>query len=167
MILLLSHVRPNVRPCGHEIFSCPYFLVLIFNVRTISCPMLQPLSFLTMFCNHNFSLICRFILQFSQSYINIDRGIQTTSNIDSAILYSHCEMKTQAVERSHIYHIFTPIKNNFSFLFHIVLYTLMQNTYNPCTHGCIHTNFNTKWLLLFKKMTSKENACRTRKCYVQ
>ena len=24
---LVSHVRPNVRPCGHELFSCPYFLV--------------------------------------------------------------------------------------------------------------------------------------------
>ena len=24
---LVSHVRPNVRPCGHKFFSCPYFLV--------------------------------------------------------------------------------------------------------------------------------------------
>ena len=43
-----------------------------FNVTTISCPMLRPLSCLTMFCDHNFSLVCRFILQFSQNYINID-----------------------------------------------------------------------------------------------
>ena len=67
LIFLVSCVRPlvsHVRPCGHEIFSCPYFLVLIFNATTISC--------LTMFCDHNFSLVCRFILQFSQNYINID-----------------------------------------------------------------------------------------------
>ena len=69
---LVSHVRPNVRPCGHEIFSCPYFLVLLFNVTTISCPMLRPLSCLTMFCDHNFSLVCRFNRQFSQNYINSD-----------------------------------------------------------------------------------------------
>ena len=69
---LVSHVRPNVRPCGHEIFSCPYFLVLIFNVTTISCLMLRPLSCLTTFCVYNFSLVCRFNLQFSQNYINID-----------------------------------------------------------------------------------------------
>ena len=69
---LVSHARPNVRPCGHEMFSCPYFLVLIFNVTTISCPMLRALSCLTMFCDHNFSLVCRFNLQFSQNCINID-----------------------------------------------------------------------------------------------
>ena len=43
-----------------------------FNVTTISCPMLRPLSCLTMFCDHNFSLVCRCNLQFSQHYINID-----------------------------------------------------------------------------------------------
>ena len=69
---LVSHVRPNVRPCGHDIFSCPYFLVYIFNVTTISCPMLRPVSCLTMFCDHNFSLVCRFNLQISQNYINMD-----------------------------------------------------------------------------------------------
>ena len=63
--------RPNVRPCTHEIL-CPYVLVLIFNVKTISCPILRTLSCLTKFCDHNFSLICRFNLQFSQNYINID-----------------------------------------------------------------------------------------------
>ena len=34
--------------------------------------LLRPLSCLTRFCDHNFSLICRFKLQFSQNYINID-----------------------------------------------------------------------------------------------
>ena len=48
------------------------FLVLIFNVTTISCPMLRPLLCLTMFCDHNFSLVCWFNLPFSQHYINID-----------------------------------------------------------------------------------------------
>ena len=43
-----------------------------FNVTTISCPMLRPLSCLTIFCDHNFSLVRRFNLQFSQNYINID-----------------------------------------------------------------------------------------------
>ena len=33
--------------------------------------MLRPLSCLTMFCDHNFSRIRRFNLQFSQDYINI------------------------------------------------------------------------------------------------
>ena len=42
------------------------------NVTTISCPLLRPLSCLTMFCDHNFSLVCKFNLQFSQKYINID-----------------------------------------------------------------------------------------------
>ena len=35
MIFLVSCVRPlvsHVRPCGHEFFSCPCFLVLICNV---------------------------------------------------------------------------------------------------------------------------------------
>ena len=53
-------------------FFFPYCLVFIFNVMTISCPMLRPLSCLTMFCAHNFSLMCRFNLQFLQNYINID-----------------------------------------------------------------------------------------------
>ena len=48
------------------------FLVLNFNVTTISCPMLRPLSCLTMFCDHIFSLVSRFNLQFSQFYMNID-----------------------------------------------------------------------------------------------
>ena len=43
-----------------------------FNVTTISCSMLRPLSCLTMFCDHNFSLVCRFHLHFSQNYININ-----------------------------------------------------------------------------------------------
>ena len=34
--------------------------------------MLRPLSCLTMFCDHNFSLVSRFDLQFSQNYVNID-----------------------------------------------------------------------------------------------
>ena len=43
-----------------------------FNVTTISCPMLRPLSCLTMFCDHNISLVCRFNLKFSQNYLNMD-----------------------------------------------------------------------------------------------
>ena len=42
-----------------------------FNVTTISCPMLRPLSCLTMLCDHNLSLVCRFNFKFSQNYINI------------------------------------------------------------------------------------------------
>ena len=165
IIFLVSCVRPlvsHVRPCGHGIISCPYSLVLIFNVTIISCSMLRPLSCLTMFCDHNFSLLCGFHLQFSQNYINID-----TDEIQHWFCYFVQSLwnKNTTYERSNgrtFYHIFIPYTYTFFFLFHIVLYTIMWSTYNPCTYGFIHTNLNTKWRLLFKKMTSVENACRTR-----
>ena len=121
----VSHVRPNVRLCGHEIFSCPYFLVLIFNVTTISCLMLRPLSCLTMFCDHNLSLVCRFNLQFSHNYINID-----TDEIQHWFCYFVQSLwdKNTIYERSNgrtFYHIFIPYTNTFFSLFHIVLYTIM------------------------------------------
>ena len=122
---LVSHVRPNVRPCGHEIFSCPYFLVLIFNATTISCPMLQPLSCLTIFCDHNFSLVCRFNLQFSQTYINID-----TDEIQHWFYYFVQSLwnKNTIYERSNgrtVHHICIPYTNTFFLLIHIVLFTIM------------------------------------------
>ena len=50
----------------------------------------RPHSCLTMFCDHNFSLVCRFNLQFSQNYINID-----TDGIQHWFCYFvHCEIKT-------------------------------------------------------------------------
>ena len=108
-------VRPNVRPSGHEIFSCPYFLVLLFNVTTIWCPMLRPLSCLTMFCDHNFLLICRFKLQFSQNYINID-----TDKFQHWFCYFVQSLwnKNTIYDRSNgriFYHIFIPYKIPFSF----------------------------------------------------
>ena len=58
-----------------NIWTRIFFVYLLssidLNVKTISCPMLRPLSCLTMFCGDNFSLVCRFNLQFSQNYINI------------------------------------------------------------------------------------------------
>ena len=125
--------------------------------------MLRPLLCLTMFCDHNFSLVCRFNLQFSQNYINID-----TDEIQHWFSYLVQSLwnKNTIYERSNsrtFYHIFIPYTNTLFFLFHIVLYTIMKSTYNVCTHGCIHTNLNNKWPLLSKKITSEENACRTRK----
>ena len=43
-----------------------------FNVTTISCPVLRPLSCLTMVCDHNFPLVCRFNLKFLQNYLKMD-----------------------------------------------------------------------------------------------
>ena len=93
-----------------DIFSCPYFLMLIFNVTTISCPMLRPLSYLTMFWDHNFSLICRFIIQFSQNYKYRYRRDPTLNLLQS--LWNKNTI-IWVVERSHIHHIFTPYKNIF------------------------------------------------------
>ena len=123
---LVSHVRSNVRACGHEFFSCPYFLVLIFNVTTIWCPMLRPLSCLTMFCDHNFPLICRFNLQISQNSININ-----TDEIQHWFCYFVQSLwnKNTIYDRSNgrtFHHIFSsPIKIPFFILFHIVLCTIM------------------------------------------
>ena len=96
-----------------------------FNVTTISCPMLRPLSCLTMFCDHNFSLVCRFNLQFPQHYINTD-----TNEIQHWFCYFVQSLwnKNTIYERSNgrtFYHIFIPYRNAFFFLFHIVLYTIM------------------------------------------
>ena len=96
-----------------------------FNVTTISCPMLRPLSCLTMFCDHNFSLVCRFNLQFSQNYINID-----TDEIQHRFCYFVQSLwnKNTIYERSNVrtfYLIFIPYRNIFFFLFHIVLYAIM------------------------------------------
>ena len=55
-----------------RIFFVSLLSSIDFNVTTISCPMLRPLSCLTMFCDHNFSLVCRFNLKFSQNYLNMD-----------------------------------------------------------------------------------------------
>ena len=71
--------------------------------------MLRPLSCLTMFCDHNFSLVCRFNLQFSQNYINID-----TYEIQHWFCYFVQSLwnKNTIYERSNgrtFYHIFIPI----------------------------------------------------------
>ena len=102
---------------------CNYFLVLILNVTTIWCPMLQALSCLTMFCVHNFSMICKFNLQFSQNYINI---YTTSSNINSAILYSHCEIKTLYMIGQTVAH-FTIFSSSIKYLFLSVPYCFVYN----------------------------------------
>ena len=152
---LVSHVRPNVRPWTPNLFVS-FLSSIDLYVTTIPCPMLRPLSCLTMFCDHNFSLACMFNLQFSQNYINTD-----TDEIQHWFCYFVQSLwnKNTIYERSNgrtFYHIFTPYTNTFFFLFHIVLYTIMWSRYNLCTHGCMHTYLNTKWRLLFKKMTSED-----------
>ena len=68
---LVSHIRPNVRPCEHEIF------VSLLSTIDFQCYDHFVSYVTTTFvshnvCDHNFSLVFRFILQFSQNYINID-----------------------------------------------------------------------------------------------
>ena len=108
-----------------RIFLCPYFPVLIFNVTTISCPMLRPFSCLTMFCDHNFQGFYRVNLQFSEKYINID-----TDEIHHRFWHFVQSLwnKNTIYERSNgrtFYHISIPYTNTFFFLFHIVSYTIM------------------------------------------
>ena len=88
-----------------------------FNVTTISC--------LTMFCDQNFSLVCRFNLKFSQNYLNMD-----TDKIQHWFCYFVQSLwnKNTIYERSNgrtFYHIFIPYTNTFFFMFHIVLYAIM------------------------------------------
>ena len=94
-----------------RIFFMSLLSSIDFNVTTISCPMLRPLSCLTMFCDHKFSPFSLCSILFCMQL---------------------CKAHTTRVHSR-----------------------------------CIHTNLNTKWRLLFKKMTSEENACRTRKFGVQ
>ena len=47
---------------------CLNFLVLIFNVTTLIFHM----TYNTMFCDHNFRLICRSNLKFQHNYRNIN-----------------------------------------------------------------------------------------------
>ena len=108
-----------------QIFFVSLLSSIDLNVTTISCPMLRPLSCLTMFCDHNFSLVCMFNLQYSQNYINID-----TDEIQHWFCYFVQSLwnKNTIYERSNgrtFYHIFTPYTNLFFFPFHIVLYTII------------------------------------------
>ena len=84
--------------------------------------MLRPLSCLTMFCNHNFSLICRFNLKFSQNYMNID-----TDEIQHWFCYFVQPMWNEktiwAVERSHI----LPFSSPYKILFFSVPYCFVYN----------------------------------------
>ena len=104
-----------------RIFFVSLLSSIDFNVTTISCPMLRPLSCLTMFCDHNFSLVCRF----TQNYLNMD-----TDEIQHWFCYFVQSLwnKNTIYERSNgrtFYHIFIPYTNTFFFMFHIVLYAIM------------------------------------------
>ena len=78
-------------------------------------------------CDHNFSLICSFNLQFSQNYMNID-----TDEIQHWICYFVQSLwnKNTINERSNgrtFHHILIPYKNTFFFLSRIVLYSYVKN----------------------------------------
>ena len=77
----------SIMPCATAVYdflgvmcatigvSCSTMRTQIFFVTLLSsiCPMLRPLSCLTMLSGYNYSLICRFKLKFSQNYKNINK----------------------------------------------------------------------------------------------
>ena len=98
-------------------------------------------------CDHNFLLVCRFNLQFSQNYINIDTDEfqhwfwkygkicdRSTDHIYSVFisqwLYKSLWNKNTIYDQSNgriFYHIFITYTNTFFFLFYIVLYTIVKH----------------------------------------
>ena len=65
---LVFHVQPIVTTMWTQIFSLSSLSSIDFQCYDHWC-MLRPLSCLTMFCDHNISLIFRFNLQYPQKYI--------------------------------------------------------------------------------------------------
>ena len=76
-----------------------------FQCYTISCPMLRPLSCLTKFCDHNFSLVCRFNLQFSRTVAHFTIFSSPFSSCSILFCIQLCKTHTTRVHMD----VFTPI----------------------------------------------------------
>ena len=76
-----------------------------FQCYTISCPMLRPLSCLTKFCDHNFSLVCRFNLQFSRTVAHFTIFSSPFSSCSILFCIQLCKTHTTRLHMD----VFTPI----------------------------------------------------------